>query len=82
MWTVLGLGVTAQVASLCLSVGGHLALSLHSSNELGNSIINTIMVISIRPHRSTTYIDAAYCYRLSTVVCRSVCHTSKPCKNG
>ena len=27
----------------------------------------------IRPHRSTTYVDAAYCYRPSSVVCRSVC---------
>jgi len=39
-----------------------------------------------RPHRSTTYVDAAYCYRPSSVVCRSVClsvyHTSEPCKNG
>jgi len=26
-----------------------------------------------RPHRSTTYVDAAYCYRPSSVVCRSVC---------
>jgi len=31
---------------------------------------------------STTYIDAAYCYRLSSVVCQSVCHTSEPRKNG
>ena len=38
-------------------------------------------VVIIRPHRSTTYVDAAYCYRLSSVVCRSVCHTSEPCKN-
>jgi len=36
----------------------------------------------IRPHRSTTYIDATYCYRPSSVVCPSVCHTSEPCKNG
>ena len=36
----------------------------------------------IRLHRSTTYIDAAYFYRPSSVVCRSVCHTSEPCKNG
>ena len=28
------------------------------------------------------YIDAAYSYRPSSVVCRSVCHTSEPCKNG
>ena len=33
-------------------------------------------------HRSTTYVDAAYSYRPSSVVCRSVCHTSEPCKNG
>jgi len=26
----------------------------------------------IRLHRSTTYVDAAYCYRPSNVVCRSV----------
>jgi len=26
--------------------------------------------------------DAAYCHRRSSVVCRSVCHSSKPCKNG
>jgi len=28
------------------------------------------------------YIDAAYCYRPSSVVCLSVCHISEPCKNG
>jgi len=27
----------------------------------------------IRPHRSTTYVDAACCYRSSSVVCLSVC---------
>jgi len=26
----------------------------------------------MRPHRSTTYVDAAYCYRPSSVVCLSV----------
>jgi len=36
----------------------------------------------IRPHRSTTYVDAAYSYRPSSVVCLSVCHASEPCKNG
>jgi len=36
----------------------------------------------IRLHRSTTYVDAAYSYRPSSVVCRSVCDTSQPCKNG
>jgi len=28
--------------------------------------------VVIRPHRSTTYVDAAYSYRMSSVVCRSV----------
>ena len=32
------------------------------------------------------YVDAAYCYRRTSVVCRSVClsvsHCSEPCKNG
>jgi len=32
------------------------------------------------------YVDAAYCYRLSSVVCwlvcRSACRSSEPCKNG
>jgi len=34
----------------------------------------------------TAYVDAVYCYRLSRVVCRSVCpsvrHTSEPCKTA
>jgi len=36
----------------------------------------------IRPHRSTMYVGAAYCYRPSSVVCQSVCRTSEPCRNG
>jgi len=35
-----------------------------------------------RPHRSTTYVDAAYCYRRSSVVCLSICQNREPCKNG
>jgi len=31
-----------------------------------------------RSHRSTMYVDAAYCYRRSSVVC----HTSEPCKTA
>ena len=39
------------------------------------------------PHRPYyTYVDAAFCYRASSVVCRSVClsvcHTSEPCKTA
>jgi len=39
-----------------------------------------------RLHRSTTYLDAAYCYRRSSVVCLSVrlsvCHNRGPYMNG
>jgi len=28
--------------------------------------------VLVRPHRSSTYVDAAYCYRPSSVICRSV----------
>ena len=31
--------------------------------------------IIIRPHRTTTHVDAAYSYRPSSVVCRSVCRS-------
>jgi len=40
----------------------------------------------IRRRRRTTYVDAACCYRPSSVVCRSVflsvCHDREPCRNG
>jgi len=47
-----------------------------------DSNINIIPVIIIRPNCSTMYVDAACCYRPSSVVCRSVCRGSEPCKNG
>jgi len=36
---------------------------------------------NIRLHSSTMYIDVAYHYRPSSVVCLSVCRDCKPCKN-
>jgi len=36
----------------------------------------TTNVCIIRPHRSTTYLDAAYCYRPSSVVCLSEARSS------
>jgi len=41
-----------------------------------------IMAQVISLHSSTMYVDVAYCYRLSSMVCPSVCHSSEPCKNG
>jgi len=36
----------------------------------------------LKRHRSTRYVNAACCYRPSSVACLSVCHTSEPCNNG
>jgi len=44
----------------------------------------TVLMFTLfcRPHRNTTYVDAAYCYRRSSLVCRYVClsvsHDSEP----
>jgi len=38
--------------------------------------------IIFRPHCRTVYVDAAYCYIPNNVVCRSVYHSSEPCKNS
>jgi len=40
--------------------------------HLRNLIPHRPIFIIIRLHRSTTYVDTAYCYWLSSVVCRSV----------
>jgi len=34
------------------------------------------------PHRSTAYVDAAYSYRLSSVLCESVYHDCEPAKTA
>jgi len=34
--------------------------------------VTCLFDVIIRPHRSSTYVDVAYCYRPSSVVCRSV----------
>jgi len=46
-----------------------------------DGIITLLPMYIIRPHRCATYVDAACCYRLSSVVWQSVCHNSEPCKN-
>jgi len=44
-------------------------------------MMSTIALLLGRIARAT-YVDAAYCYRPSSMVFRSVCHTSETCKNG
>jgi len=36
------------------------------------AVVYCVIFIVVRPHCSTTYVDVAYCYRPSSVVCRSV----------
>jgi len=74
MWTA-----AAQVGWLGLRVGRvieyELALSMNSSNQLRELMQwlhyddTTIDIIIIRTHRTAMYTDAAYCYRLSSMVC-------------
>ena len=53
-------------------------------------LASTCLVIIIRPHRSTTYVETTYWYRRISVVClfvcRSVCllvcHDCEPCKTA
>jgi len=35
----------------------------------------SVEIVIIRSHRSTTYVDVVYCYRPSSVVCRTVCQS-------
>jgi len=37
------------------------------------SLSKTLNFADFRPHRSAAYLDAAYCYRPSSVVCWSDC---------
>jgi len=68
-------GRSSRLSKICaqmFSSGGRKRLS---------QCINYVYSHSItRLHCSTVYIDAAYCYRPSIMICRSVCHSHEPCK--
>jgi len=63
-------GLVWGLAAIWRSVSIHQMNWMNPSNEGTINIVTGISII--RPHRSTTYIHAAYCYRLSSVVCLSV----------
>ena len=69
-----------------LAPPGEYNWTVHVRRRCGLSVKLLWPLVIIRPHCSTTYVDAAYCYKPSSVVCQSVClpvcHTSEPCKNG
>jgi len=41
-------------------------------NSFTDRLVSKFAIVIIKPHRSTTCVDAAYCYRPSSVVSRSV----------
>jgi len=71
MYKIYDLTVEIQVQNIAHSV---CCIQHHTGSD--------IIIIIIKPHHSTTYVDAADCYKLSSMVCLSVCHSSEPCKNG
>ena len=58
-------------AVICTSLGSRSVIQLDCALVL----LSGLLIIIIRPHRSTTYVDAAYSYRPSSAVCRSVCRS-------
>ena len=50
--------------------------------SMETSLSLAMLPVIIRPHHSTTFVDAAYCYRLSSMVCLSVCHLVSPAKTS
>jgi len=64
-----------------LNIGSTLTFSIWPTTSDGNYMTCAATasevrnVRTIRPHGSTTYVDATYCYRRSRVVCRSVCRS-------
>ena len=95
MWIIVAYRRTHKQSWLAWFEGWrHLGLSPHSLNELSqwlchdDSTINIVVGISIstsiiRPHCSTTYIDATYCYTPSSVsVFLSSVTLVSPAKNG
>ena len=49
-------------------------MAIFRFSKMGLTVLPVICLV-FRPHRSTTYVDAAYCYQPSSVVCRSVCRS-------
>jgi len=46
--------------------------TIYSTGRPSRWALAHILVITVKPHRSTTYIDEDYCYRSSSVLCRIV----------
>jgi len=91
-WTLWCKGRLTEADTLTIRLGatpsGLTSAHLHHSPFFTGRVpvlrpTNSVKALKVN---STAYVDAAYCYRPSSVVCRSVglsvCHSSEPCKNG
>jgi len=72
--------ITWQKYNVCICYAGrkHCVIVCANRNGINSANLwhpgrNVSLQYLFRPHRRTTYVDAAYCYRSSSVVCRSVC---------
>jgi len=81
-------GVTA--ARVNHTVSGRSKLTRSASDDVTSTTANVLYAeiqteVCYTLYSRTTYVayvDAAYCYRPSSVVCQSVCHCSESCQNG
>jgi len=81
LYSYAGVNITSNTAAVPLlgaqSAADTFDKSSQDSDCLYKSHLRTFhfaaysVVLIIRPHRRTTYVDAAYCYRRSSVVCQS-----------
>jgi len=78
--------VMCQACAIWSSLSHHVAVVAYYTffSIVGSSVATPSKRHCIKlyfgPHCSTMYVDATCCYRPSSVVCRSVCHSSEPCK--
>jgi len=64
-----------------LAPPGDYGWAIHVTRRCG-LMSNSFDHLLLLGHIAVLRMYMAYCYRPSSVVCRYVCHTSEPCKNG
>ena len=61
----------------CVITASESVKNLFLSCPISSYLVNDDPSVIIKPHRSTTYADVAYCYRQSSMVCLSVVSPAK-----
>jgi len=77
MWMVAAIYQRAHRASRSVCIHQMNRVNSRSDHGHDDSTVNiVIIIIIIRPHRNTTYVDAAYCYRPSSLIFGRPVHLS------